>query len=105
MTAREQNLIRLEAWDNYVRAKEKYIACRTQLEKWGKLLDGVARKLSNQPVAVIEQDYAWVPNHQTFAKGVEDFQVAGREFKRAWISARDCGFPVGKDELNELGGA
>jgi hypothetical protein len=104
MTAQEQDLIRLRAWDSYVAAKQKYHACRAKLEQYGKMLEAVGRKLINHPINVIEQDFVAVPNHQTFAKAVEDFQVAATEFKRTWIAARDFGFPIGQQDLNEMGG-
>jgi hypothetical protein len=105
MTAQEQDLIRIRAWDDYLAAKNKFHACRVLLEQWGKALRAVGNKLVNYPATVIEQDFVQVPSHPTFAKALEDFQLASNEFKRAWISARDFGFTVGQHDLNELGGA
>jgi hypothetical protein len=105
MTTEQEDLIRLKAWDSYVAAKKKYHACRAQLEQWGKALEALGSKLRNQPVAVIGHDIkAFLPDSETLLKGIQDFHNAGTEFKRAWTAARNFDFPVGKDDLNELGG-
>jgi hypothetical protein len=105
MTAQEQDLIRIKSWDNYVEAKKRFYACRDQLEHWGKTLEVLGRKLENHPVSVIAQEFNAIPSREVFAKGVEDFRAAGTDYKRAWVSAKNHGFPVGEHDLNELGGA
>jgi hypothetical protein len=98
MTAEQQDSYRIAAWDRYETTKTAYCACRAQLRKWGRLFTDLGGKLGNDLANVVEQDYHGIPNHQEFSKGLEDFQVASREFKAARQEAAEFGFTVNKDD-------
>jgi len=104
MSEDEQNLRRLKSWDKYQAAKNSYLSHRDRLIEWGNVLRPLGLALITDQMSLTNESYRSVPSMEDFSTGIEEFGKAVAELKRAWVCARDYGFPVDPNDLKEVGG-
>jgi hypothetical protein len=104
MSQEEQDLIRIRAWDAYCQALESFRTHKGKLAAWGNMLANVGDTLSNRSLQVSEEDLSKAPTSEEFRTAVREFRHSITTLKRAWIEARDFGFPVDASVPSQVGG-
>jgi hypothetical protein len=94
MTDEQAQLAKGQAWDRYLRSKSELAAHESQFHTWEKKFYALSQRLKHLDLTAIEQDHAWLPRPEVFAKALEEYRVVVIEYARATAEARKHGFPV-----------
>jgi hypothetical protein len=94
MTEEQAQLAKMQSWDRYQKSKAKLAAHESQIHTWEEKYSALAQRLRTLNVDLIEQDQAWLPSPNVFAKAMEDYRTARIEHDRARVEAQRNGFPT-----------
>jgi hypothetical protein len=102
MSEDEKNLRRIQAWDAYNASKTAYLAQKFRLEEYGRIFADISRRIASQPHVLKPSDAEILP--EQVSQGIAEYLASIEDFKRAWRTAHEFGWPVDQRYPKELGG-
>jgi hypothetical protein len=94
MSEQEQQLIHLQAWDDYQTAKRTHAVCKLKIEDLAKRVMSVGRDLAANPASATPAVFEGYPAVEELAATLEDFKNAADKLGQCSRVAHDFGFPV-----------
>ncbi len=94
MTDQERDLLRVAAWDNYLKSKTEFVAACAKLQKFREPMRIPVSKLFDNILDLREEEVRAIPDPTSFLAAFHDFRNALNTYSDAVDEARKFNWPI-----------